>query len=70
MPPRLTQGNHELVEVVYSKTTTVWRESMEMTDELKHLLIETAKQLKGSALRLFQARTVNALGPGGASFAD
>jgi Rhodopirellula transposase DDE domain len=43
---------------------------MELTDELKRLLIETAKQLKGSALRLFQARTVNALGPGGASLAE
>ncbi len=43
---------------------------MELTDELKRLLIETAKQLKGSARRLFQARTVKALGPGGASLAE
>src|SRR5713226_4577679 len=43
---------------------------MELTDELKCFLIETAKQLKGSALRLFQARTVKALGPGGASLAE
>ena len=43
---------------------------MELTDELKRLLIETAKQLKGSARRLFQARTVKTLGPGGASLAE
>lgn len=43
---------------------------MELTDELKSLLIETTKQLKGSARRLFQARTVKALGPGGASLAE
>jgi Rhodopirellula transposase DDE domain len=40
---------------------------MELTDELKNLLIDTAKQLKGSARRHFLARTVKALGPGGAS---
>jgi DDE family transposase len=40
---------------------------MELTDELKSLLIDTAKQLKGSARRQFMARTVKALGPGGAS---
>ena len=40
---------------------------MELTDELKNLLIDTAKQLKGSARRQFMARTVKALGPGGAS---
>ena len=38
---------------------------MELTDSLKTLLIETAKSLKGSARRLFMARTVKALGPGG-----
>jgi hypothetical protein len=43
---------------------------MELTEELKSLFIETAKQLKGSARRLFQARTVKALGPGGASLAE
>jgi hypothetical protein len=43
---------------------------MELTDELKDLLIDTAKQLKGSARRLFLARTVKALGPGGASRAE
>ena len=38
---------------------------MELTDSLKVLLIETAKSLKGSARRLFMARTVKELGPGG-----
>ena len=40
---------------------------MELTDELKSVLIDTAKQLKGSARRQFMARTVKAFGPGGAS---
>ena len=43
---------------------------MELTEELKDLLIDTAKQLKGSARRLFMARTVKTLGPGGASRAE
>jgi hypothetical protein len=43
---------------------------MELTDDLKDLLIETEKQLKGSDGRLFMARTVKALGPGGASRAE
>ena len=38
---------------------------MELTDSLKTLLIETAKSLQGSARRLFMARTVKELGPGG-----
>ncbi len=38
---------------------------MDLTDSVKHLLIETAKSLKGSARRLFMARTVKELGPGG-----
>jgi len=38
---------------------------MELTDSLKILLIETAKSLKGSARRLFMARTMKELGPGG-----
>src|SRR6184192_2748711 len=49
---------------------TVWRESMELTDELKSLLMDSARQLKGSARRLFLARTVKTLGPGGASRAE
>lgn len=38
---------------------------MELTDALKSLLIETAKSLKGHARRLFMARPVKELGPGG-----
>ena len=38
---------------------------MELTKEVKALLLETAKDLKGSALRMFMARTVQALGQGG-----
>jgi hypothetical protein len=38
---------------------------MELTDSIKTMLIETAKALKGSARRLFMARTVKELGAGG-----
>ena len=38
---------------------------MELTDSFKVLLIETANALKGSARRLFMARTVKELGAGG-----
>jgi hypothetical protein len=38
---------------------------MELTDSLKTLFIETAQTLKGCARRLFMARTVKELGPGG-----
>jgi hypothetical protein len=38
---------------------------MELTDSLKALFIDTAKSLKGSARRLFMARTVKELGHGG-----
>jgi hypothetical protein len=38
---------------------------MELTDSLKALFIDTAQGLKGSARRLFMARTVKELGPGG-----
>ena len=38
---------------------------MELTDSLKSLFIETAQSLKGSARRLFMARTVKELGAGG-----
>ena len=38
---------------------------MELTDSLKALFIETAKGLKGSARRVFMARTVKELGRGG-----
>jgi DNA-binding protein Fis len=38
---------------------------MELTPEVKSLLIETARDMKGSARRLFMARTVKRLGKGG-----
>jgi Rhodopirellula transposase DDE domain len=38
---------------------------MELTDSLKTLFLETAQSLQGSARRLFMARTVKELGPGG-----
>lgn len=38
---------------------------MELTDSLKALFRETATTLKGSVRRLFMARTVKELGPGG-----
>ncbi len=38
---------------------------MELTDSLKALFVDTGKTLKGSARRLFMARTVKELGPGG-----
>jgi hypothetical protein len=38
---------------------------MQLTDSLKSLLIDTTTSLKGSDRRLFMARTVKTLGPGG-----
>ena len=38
---------------------------MDLTDTLKSLFIDTANTLKGSARRLFMARTVKELGSGG-----
>ena len=43
---------------------------MELTEEVKTLLLNTAKQLKGSARRVFMARTVQALGSGGQRLAE
>ena len=43
---------------------------MELVEEVKELLMETAKSLKGSARRLFLARTVRALGEGGQRLAE
>ncbi len=43
---------------------------MELRAEVKELLIETAKDLKGSMRRLFMARTVRALGEGGQRLAE
>jgi len=43
---------------------------MELVEETKKLLIETAKELKGRTRRLFMARTVLALGKGGQRLAE
>jgi hypothetical protein len=43
---------------------------MELTEEVKALLLPTAKDLKGSARRRFMARTVQALGEGGQRLAE
>jgi len=43
---------------------------MELVEEVKELLRETEKALKGSARRLFIARTVRALGEGGQRLAE
>lgn len=43
---------------------------MELTEEVKVLLLTTAKEFKGSARRMFMARTVQALGPGGQRLAE
>ena len=43
---------------------------MELTDALKSLFIETAQMLKGSARRLFMARTVEKFGAGGQRLAQ
>ncbi len=43
---------------------------MELVEEVKELLIETAKGLKGSARRLFMARAVHTLGKGGQRLAE
>jgi len=43
---------------------------LELTESLKTLFIQTAKSLKGSARRLFMARTVAQLGEGGQRLAQ
>ncbi|GAC1360343.1 MAG: hypothetical protein NVSMB38_44220 [Ktedonobacteraceae bacterium] len=43
---------------------------MDLTREVKALLFNTAKDLKDSALRMFMARSVQALGPGGQRLAE
>lgn len=43
---------------------------MELVEDVKEVLVETAKSLKGSACRLFMARTVRALGKGGQRLAE
>jgi hypothetical protein len=43
---------------------------MELVEEVKELLIETGKDLKSSARRLFMARTAHVLGEGGQRLAE
>lgn len=43
---------------------------MELTEEVKALLLNTARELKGSGRRMFMARTVQALGEGGQRLAE
>jgi hypothetical protein len=43
---------------------------MELTESLKALFMDTARSLNGSARRLFMARTVKELGPGGQRHAE
>jgi len=56
--------------VYCGKKNTLGGTKMELTREVKALLLKTAKDLKGSALRMFMARTVQALGPGGQRLAE
>src|SRR5262249_12266502 len=51
--------------MLYSRDSHAGGLPMELTDSLKTLLSETATSLQGSARRLFMARTVKELGPGG-----
>src|SRR5215831_13229725 len=51
--------------MLYSSHSHAGGRPMELTDSLKTWLIETAKSLQASARRLFMARTVKELGPGG-----
>jgi hypothetical protein len=43
---------------------------MELAEEVKTLLLNTAKELKGSVRRMFMARAVQALGEGGQRLAE
>ncbi len=43
---------------------------LELTEEVKELLLNAAKDLKGSARRMFMARTVQSLGKGGQRLAE
>src|SRR6266571_5666014 len=56
--------------VYCTKKTFLGGTLMELTEEIKALLWNTAKDLKGSARRLFMARTVQALGEGGQRLAE
>jgi hypothetical protein len=56
---------NEPSSLVYSRQSVAGGMTMELTASVKTMLIETARSLKGSARRLFMARTVNELGQGG-----
>jgi hypothetical protein len=51
--------------MLYSRHSHPGGLPLELTDSLQTQLIETAQSLKGSARRLFMARTGQARGPGG-----
>ena len=56
--------------VPYHQVKIIQREgntmsALKLTDSVKELLIDTANKLKGSARRIFMAKTVNVLGPRG-----
>jgi len=53
-----------------SKKSLLGGTTMELTEEVKVLVLNTAKELKGSARRMFMARTVQALGEGGQRLAE
>src|SRR5215216_6499109 len=59
------QKINEPPAMLYFKHFVAGGRPMELTDSIKILLIATAKALKGSARRLFMARTVKELGAGG-----
>src|SRR5256885_16779723 len=56
--------------VYCSKKSFLGGTLMELTEEVKALLLNTAKDLSGSARRRFLARTVRALGEGGQRLAE
>src|SRR5207249_7163372 len=56
--------------VYFAKKRFLGGPRMELTEEVKVLLLTTAKELKGSARRMFMARTVQALGEGGQRLAE
>src|SRR5256885_13408836 len=51
--------------MIYSSKSHAGGTFMELTDSLKALFVDTAQALKGSARRIFMARTVKELGLGG-----
>jgi len=53
-----------------SKKSLLGGTTMELTEEVKVLLLNTAEELKGSARRMFMARSVQALGKGGQRLAE